>query len=334
MADGGAALDEVASETGGSADAAADADSAAGPDAAADLPPTADDGAAPDDSDAVAADTKPACPTYAPQTVAGVLAAPDLKELSGLVASVSQPGILWTHNDSEKQGRVYAVDTAANLRALVELPATTVTDWEDIALGPAADASQTALYVGDIGDNDAIRKQIIVWRVAEPTVPAGPNVAVLTVAAAEEFKFTYPDGPHDAESLICDPANGDLWIATKVKSGKTRIFRANAPLQTGPATVLQKIVELKFGAGALGKDEAVSGGSILPDGSWVALRTNTTAYAWKRAQGSGIAEAFLGQPCPLPMKGEPQGEGIALTPTGFYSVGEGAQGPLHFSKLN
>ena len=29
------------------------------------------------------------------------------------------------------------------------------------------------------------------------------------------YRFTYPDGPHDAEALLVDPRDGRIWIATK-----------------------------------------------------------------------------------------------------------------------
>ena len=41
---------------------------------------------------------------------------------------------------------------------------------------------------------------------------------MIDVEAAEEFRLTYPDGPHDAEAMFVDFAMGDLFIVT-IKAG-------------------------------------------------------------------------------------------------------------------
>src|SRR5436309_124045 len=83
-------------------------------------------------------------------------------ELSGLVLSRTQPGVLWTHNDSGDRARVFAVTPAGRVLADLDVPAAHNVDWEDIALGPGATPAGpsgrgAALYLADIGDNAAQR---------------------------------------------------------------------------------------------------------------------------------------------------------------------------------
>src|SRR5690606_40663018 len=68
-------------------------------------------------------------------------------------ASRHNPGVLWTHNDSDVDGpQVYAF-AAADARYLGRwrLGGAAVRDWEDMAIGPGKDGGD-ALYVGDFGE--------------------------------------------------------------------------------------------------------------------------------------------------------------------------------------
>ena len=101
--------------------------------------------------------------------VAGRLAAPEATEISGLVASPTQPGVLWAHNDSGDRARIFALRSDGSLMASLDVPGAEATDWEDIAVGPGGD-----LLLGDIGDNKSVRKDIDIYRVPEPRLADGP----------------------------------------------------------------------------------------------------------------------------------------------------------------
>ena len=95
--------------------------------------------------------------------VAGRVRAPEATELSGLVASPTQKGVLWAHNDSGDRARLFALRTDGSLIASLDVPGAEAVDWEDVAVGP-----DDTLLVGDIGDNGAVRASVDVWRVPEP----------------------------------------------------------------------------------------------------------------------------------------------------------------------
>src|SRR4051794_22460068 len=231
-------------------------------------------------------------------------------ELSGLVLSRSQPNVLWTHNDSGDRARVLAVAPDGRQLADLDVAGADAVDWEDIA------ATKDALYLGDIGDNTASRETIAVYRVREPRLPAtGP-------LEAQRFTLRYPDGAHDAEALLVDPADGSLVIVTKDARGVSRIYTATNPSPTDVTTLRLA------GTLALGLGEAVTAGDVSADGRTIALRTYDRAFAWTRKAGRSVAATLKGKSCPprAALLAEGQGEALALTRDGraFYTVPEGA----------
>src|SRR5687768_720191 len=95
---------------------------------------------------------------------------PGLSEASGLAASRRAPGRLWTHNDSGEPV-VVVLDARGAVTGRVRLAGAAVQDWEAIAVGPCGTGS--CLHVGDIGDNEAKRKRITIYRLPEPEGASG-----------------------------------------------------------------------------------------------------------------------------------------------------------------
>src|SRR6266550_3314012 len=93
-----------------------------------------------------------------------------IKESSGIVASRRYTNLYWTHNDGggPKKQVLYAIDREGNTRASFSVIDVTLHDWEDIATDNAGH-----LYIGDIGNNDAKRKALTVYEIAEPNPHAG-----------------------------------------------------------------------------------------------------------------------------------------------------------------
>ena len=113
-----------------------------------------------------------------------------------------------------------------------------------------------------------------------------------TTVEPQWYRFTYPDGPHDAEALLVGP-DGRIMIATKAFSG-ARLYRAPKKLVTADQgtnrlTALAEVPAL------------VTDGAYLPDGRFV-LRTYSSVYVYDRP-GHEVASAVL----PL----QPQGESVA-----------------------
>lgn len=243
----------------------------------------------------------PLCRELHPR-VTGRVATPAATELSGLVASRTRRGLLWTHNDSGNSARLLAVGVDGRPRGELQVPGAENVDWEDIA------ARGDTLYVGDIGDNDSQREQVTVYRVRE------------SGAAAGRLDLRYADGAHDAETLLVDPFDGSVAVVTKSFGGENRLYTARGgTLRRGP------LVPVVPG-------EAVTAGDVSADGSTIVVRTYDRALVWTRRKGEPLARALARKPCAAgtDLVGEGQGEALALGADGrsFFTVAEGARPPL------
>jgi hypothetical protein len=248
--------------------------------------------------------------------VTGRVADPSANELSGLVRSRSQPGLLWSHDDSgsgpvlfglRSDGRVVARPTVSGAQAV---------DWEDIAAGPAPDGTPL-LYIGDIGDNAARRASIDVYRVAEPRAGAAAT------APAARLRLRYPDGAHDAEALLADPLRGELVIVTKAL-GTARAYGVSARLPAGAQATLRRGPAIAL--------SLVTAGDVSADGRIVALRGYGRVAVWVRRGREPLTTTLRRAPClsPTSLAGEGQGEAIALDRRGtsFATVAEGSPAVL------
>src|SRR5688572_28762756 len=81
--------------------------------------------------------SKAAPPEYDAGIATGQVEDNDLMELSGIVASRNNPGVLWVHNDGSSD-QVYAIDREGQLLGTYDL-SENVIDFEDIARGPGPD---------------------------------------------------------------------------------------------------------------------------------------------------------------------------------------------------
>ena len=108
----------------------------------------------------------------------------------------------------------------APLRATVAVNVPAAVDWEDIAI------DGKTIYIGDIGDNAAVRPSIVVYRVTEPALTAKS-------VNATTFTLRYPDGPHDAEALMVDPLEAAARDRDQGADRQRR--RCTSPRSTTPA---------------------------------------------------------------------------------------------------
>ncbi|HEY7622675.1 MAG TPA: hypothetical protein VH834_23080 [Solirubrobacteraceae bacterium] len=238
--------------------------------------------------------------------VTGRVPDPSANELSGLVRSPSQDGLLWSHDDSGSGPVLYGLRADGRVVARPTVTGAQAVDWEDIAAGPGP-----TLYVGDIGDNDSERKTIDVYRVREPRVGAAAT------APATRLRLHYPDGAHDAEALLVDPVRGDIIVVTKTLGGATAYRAAGAALRR-----IGDVPGARF----------VTGGDVSADGRIVALRGYDRVWVWVRRGREPLTATLRRTPCssPTSLLSEGQGEAIALDRHGgsFMTVAEGTPAVL------
>jgi hypothetical protein len=252
-------------------------------------------------------DSAPACtPVGSTMRLAG------MPEASGLVASRTTPGRLWTHNDSGKP-EIVAFDTKGNVVGRVSLSGAALEDWEAMASGPCANG--TCLYIADIGDNNANRKEITIYRVPEPAKASG------SAQVDGIFRASYPDGAHDAETLLATP-DGTLYIVTKGDTGPVALYRFPRELRAGTTARLERVgAALSHGKPAA--DARITDGAISPDSEWVVLRTRASLTFYRASE---FLKGDFREARRLDLKelGEPQGEAVAFGPSNnLYVAGEG-----------
>jgi hypothetical protein len=216
---------------------------------------------------------------------------PEIVESSGLVAAGDR---VWTTNDSGDTGRVFTVDTSTG-------ETVGVTYWADgpVDVEALAPAGPGRVWVGDIGDNAAVRDSIRVTR-----VPVGDGDRTVD---EETIDLVYPEGARDAEALLVHPTTGRLHVVTKgVFAGE--VYAAppeladDAPHQLG---LVGQVVGL------------VTDGAFFPDGRHVVLRTysRATVYTFPDLESLGSWD----------LPAQQQGEGIAVTPEGDLLISSEGQ---------
>lgn len=232
-----------------------------------------------------------------------------LNEMSGLAFSKLHQDLVYVHNDSGGEPKVYILDSLGNLLGEIELLGAKNRDWEDIAVGPGKDG-QSSIYVGDIGDNSAQYEYITVFRLPEP-VHLKPSMRV----PPEKINLRFPDGPMDAETLIVDPKTGDIFILSK-RDNQNTLFRLAADKFEDGEAVLEEIMKLPITSSV--------GGDISQDGAQIIIKNYLEVYYWQRIGDEEIAKSLSRNPIRLPYVPEPQGEAIGFTPAGeaFYTISE------------
>lgn len=257
---------------------------------------------------------------------AGRVSSLEIKECSGLVASRKNPGILWLHNDSGDTARLFAIKEDGSLWGIYRLYYAGAVDWEDIAWGPCTGEAKEddCLFVGDIGDNRRSRDGIQIYRVREPVVSRQSNREPIILKGVERFDGVYPDGPHDAETLLVDPAGGIPYLVTKDIKGPTCVYRFPPGFSSSQKVTLELVT-------CLDGVYSVTAGDVFPSGSRVVLRDYSYAYCYTRPRGADFAAVFSSIPRRLTLAPEDQGESLAVGIFGeaLFTVGEGRNVPIH-----
>jgi hypothetical protein len=208
-------------------------------------------------------------------------------ESSGLAKSQKYEGIWWTANDSGDSARVFAINATGKVQAVLNFKAP-VKDIEAISVDRSG-----MIYIADIGDNKSTRNMISVYAIPEPNqLQDAPTVKF------HRYDFKYPDGPHNAETLLIQPDTNQMFFVTKVAKGKGGYYAAPEQASRQGTNQLTKLADAPAG---------VTDGTFMPDGKRVVLRSyvDVASVEW------GTAPMVVGRdPAPLA-----QGESVAVGPS-------------------
>lgn len=241
---------------------------------------------------------------------------PLVEESSGVAVD---KGVYFTFNDSGDTARFFAVDRFGRTIATYAVDNATNVDWEDMAITPARAGHPATLWFADIGDNRAARPYVTVYAVPEPRVSPGTH----GVRASAAFRFRYPDGPRDAETLLVDPATARITIVSKSWSGNSTIYVAPEKLSRNSVNELTAAGKLSFGFG-----DPATGGAVSADGRQVVIRTYIRALLWPVPHGD-IAAALQATPTTVSLPAQHQGEGVAFAGNRLVVTSEGLRSPVY-----
>lgn len=236
-----------------------------------------------------------------------------LDESSGLAIGRSDPDLLWSHNDSGGEPELYAIRAGGGLIGTVRVVEARNRDWEDLSAGPCPAGS--CLYIGEIGDNEAGRDEVAVYRVPEPR----PDQA--ETEPAERFRFTYPGGPRDAESLFLLP-DGEMYVVTKGRTSNVAVYRYPQPFRSDEVVELEHVVDLT--ASRTDLPQQVTAAEASPAGEWIAIRSYAHLMLYRPADLlAGRRATSMIDLAPL---GEAQGEAVAIRDDGTVVLTSEASG--------
>lgn len=250
-----------------------------------------------------------------------------LAELSGLV---SLNGALYAIGDSGADDRLAVFGADCEVERWLDVPADRY-DVEDLS------AYDGSLWLADTGDNQK-RRETVALISMDPTTGVG-----------ELHRLTYPDGAHDAETLLIE-SSGRPVIVTKELSGVSGVYvpagdESVTALSGSVPTPMRRVGDLGFTA-----TETVGGppfvvGSILATGGAVnadrtvaVVRTYTDAYLFRSEDGD-LASALVDSKTPrtvLAVPNQPQGEAVTFLDDGTllvaseagFGAAEGALPPI------
>jgi len=237
-----------------------------------------------------------------------------LKEASGLVASIANPGMLWAHNDSGNPAEIFLIDTLAQIKMVCRLANIKNRDWEDIAIGTGPDSTKHYIYVADIGDNDARYPVKILYRFEEPLL----TQESVTITSFDTLYLKLDDGTRDAEAIMIDPLEHGMYLLSK-REDSVHFYKVNYPYE-GDTLNARFRVKLPY--------RNINAAEISPDGTEVVIKDYENIYYWHRPDAGKVSHLLQTPPVVLPYQPEKQGEAItfARDGSGYYTLSESKAG--------
>ena len=245
--------------------------------------------------------------------LAGYIGDP-IHEASGLAVSRMNPGVLYTHPDSQHTNHVWAMAYGAQVLAEVVLEGCTNHDWEDIAV------TGSHVYVADTGNNQHNRYNLRILRFPEPVIDQTSYHQVrIPRSSIEYLDFTYPGYNHDCEAMAVDPITHDIFLFTKDWTEyKSEVYRyPMSKREAGKSLTLEYITTLPM--------KYVTGADISPTGNTLAITNLAEGYSYTKTAGVSWGDFLKGYGsyfCTLRINYLPQMEAIAVTEDGYWSTTE------------
>jgi hypothetical protein len=231
---------------------------------------------------------------------------PAITESSGLVET-RDPHRVVTINDSGDGPYVYVIDPRTGRTV-----GRTTYDGDAVDVEAVTRGRNREIWVGDIGDNGAVRAGVRIYRL--PRLTDGDREVPSTA-----YDLAYRGGARDAEALLVHPRTGRVYVVSKSLFGG-QVFEAPARLRDDRPNLLRPV----------GRTPGIiTDGAFFPDGRHAVLRDysraflfDTTELPWRRIDS-------------VELPNQPQGEGIDVRAGGrsLLVSTEGANEPVQVVAL-
>ncbi|MFC9972491.1 hypothetical protein ACFVH6_16560 [Spirillospora sp. NPDC127200] len=190
--------------------------------------------------------------------------------VSAVVPAKAHPGVWWTLGAVGGKARLFALGRDGRVQAVFGVGGVPAgRRWDSLAITKDASGS-ASLLLGSLAEGR--RGRLSLYQVSEPTTLRS------RMLPAREHKVMYPDGGHDAGTLLADPRKGQVYIVTR--SARTAVVFA-LPGVLGPGVnEMTRVRTLGFG---------VRSGAFAPDGR-LFLRTLTDLRVLDGSLGGAAEE--------------------------------------------
>ena len=188
---------------------------------------------------------------------------------------------LYVINDSGNKNLLYRLDQKGSILDKIKLPDTENLDWEDLAYD-----TQNNIYVGDFGNNNNKRKDLMIYRVGGVL---NKDISVEKIWFSLEDQKKFPPKKknfnYDIEAFI--HLNNHLYLFTKNRSSK---FEGTTKLYKLPASPGKHVAKL-IGTYRTCKDNAdcfVTGATVNRSGDTIVLLTYNKLFVLSDFKGDDL----------------------------------------------
>lgn len=261
-----------------------------------------------------------------------------IDEMSGIVRSRLYPNTYWVHNDSGDTSRIFAINRKGEVLAPtwrnrkedsgavvldpgfngIQLEVAQNVDWEDLAY------DGKFLYVCDVGNNDNQRRDLGIYKVAEPN-PASTEktrpVAWFPVEYEDQKAFPPTERHFDCEAVFW--SQGKLYFVTKHRQVDGRLPKATANLYRMDSWRTDRVNRLRKIDAIEGLGGWVTAADLSEDGKTLAVLSQAPrAGVWLFERPSTGDKFFQGKRGYLALGGLQQAEAICWDGDGLIITNE------------
>ena len=206
-----------------------------------------------------------------------------LAESSGLETASSNE--FWSFNDSKGKAALYKFNAQGTLLHTLNISNATNIDWEDMTKD-----GQGNVYVGDFGNNDNERKDLVIYKIKSTDLKGNQ----LTVSA-EKIAFKFPDQTafppprsnrfYDIEAMFAKDAHLYMLIRDRSKPfvGKTRLYRVPG----SPGDYTAEFLE-EFMTDTEKKKGQITAADLSEDGTKLAMLAKEAVWLFHLNSGGRI----------------------------------------------